>query len=219
MSAVRCYDVRAEHVVDPHSGAEKLVRGKVVIRRPEDIDSICLHQTAVTFGVHASQVRAAKGDRELAQFMRAKRVHAHVTAFDEGAFVAAYPLRHYVRHGNGANARSIGLEIEGLFNGVPGGKRSEPSGLLIEAARAACAWIVEAAQAEGITIRYVLAHRQYSSSRGSDPGWAIWQRVAIEHCEHGLGLRSIPGLTDRTGRPIPVAWDPRQAAADSSRTE
>lgn len=210
MTTIRAYDVRSEYRHDPTDRAEKLVRGRVVVRDPKAIDAICLHQTAVTFGVSSSAVRAAGGDAQLAQFMRAKRVNAHVTAFDEGAFVAAYPLRHHVNHGNGANARSIGLEIEGLFNGRPGGDRSEPTDLLVEAARAACSWIVEAAAAEGITIRHVLAHRQYASDRRADPGWALWQRVAIEHCERTLGLATLPLLTDRTGKPIPREWDPRQ---------
>lgn len=210
---IRAYDVRSEYRYDPTDTAEKTFRGRVVVRKPSAIDAICLHQTAVTFGVSASQIRAAGGDAQLAQFMRAKRVNAHVTAFDEGAFVAAYPLRHHVNHGNGANARSIGLEIEGLFNGAPGGARPEPTDLLIDAARAACTWIVEAAAAEGISIRYVLAHRQYSDDRRADPGWALWQRVALEHCERVLGLASLPTLTDRKGTPIPKVWDPRQSAA------
>lgn len=209
----RFYDVRSEYRYDPTDTAEKLFRGKVVQRDPKRIVNLCLHQTAVTFGVSASQIKAAGGDAQLAQFMRAKRVNAHCTVFDEGAAVLAYPLRNYVQHGNGANATSIGIEIEGLYNGLPGGERPEPTEVTIQTARDACSWIVSEAAKEGIAILGVVAHRQYSGDRRADPGWAIWQRIAIEHCEHVLGLSPMPTLTDRKGRPIPREWDARQSAA------
>jgi hypothetical protein len=216
MSAIRVFDIRKEYDPNYELDDEKLVKGKPVLRDVSKIDTLCLHQTACTFGVTASMIKAAGGDAQLAQFMRAKRVHCHVTAFDEGAFVAAYPLRTYVYHGNGANDESIGLEIEGLFNGKPGGTpgypRSEPSELVIEAAKAACTWIVEQAKLEGITLKYVVAHRQYADSRAGDPGWALWQRVAVEHCEKVLGLQVRLELTDRDGRPIPGVWDSRSKA-------
>jgi hypothetical protein len=215
-------DLRSQQTLSGPPKAGKLDRhGQLAMRSRGSIDAICLHQTACTFGVSPAAIRKQGGDAALAQFMRAKNVHAHVTAFDEGTFVPAYPLRAYVWHGNGANARSIGLEIEGYFNGQPGGvengnpddERTEPTELLLQTARSACTWIVEAAKLEGITIKHVLAHRQYDSSRRSDPGWAIWQHVAIEHCERALGLTPLPTLTDRDGMPIPRAWDERQSAA------
>ncbi len=132
----------------------------------------------------------------------------------------SYPLRAYVWHGNGANARSIGLEVEGFFNGQPGGfgnanpekPRTEPTELVLATARSACTWIVEAARAEGITIRHYVAHRQYASDRRSDPGWAIWQRVGVEHCEKVLGLTPLLTLAEGDGRPIPSSWDARCTA-------
>ncbi len=203
-------DLRHEQSPTGPDGAGKVVRGRLAIREPLTVDALCLHQTAVRFGASSAAVAKAKGDKVLARHRRALNVHAHVTAFDDGTFVAAYPLRAYVWHGNGANARSIGLEVEGLYNGIPGGSGVEPSDLTIETAREACTWIVEAAKAEGCTIRYVVAHRQYAASRRADPGWAIWQRVAMEHCEKVLGLALLPDLTDRDGRPIPRMWDRRQ---------
>jgi hypothetical protein len=187
-------------------------RGSLVIRDTGDIDTITLHQTACTFGAGPAAIAAAKGDKDLARHRRALRIHAHVTAFQDGTVVPAYPLRAYVFHGHGSNGRSIGLEIEGHYDGIPGGKLGDPDARTIEAAREACRWIVEAARAEGITIRYVVAHRQYSSSRRSDPGWKIWRDVAL-WCEANLGLTTIPTLTDRDGAPIPKAWDSRQSAA------
>lgn len=201
-------DLRGEQTKAGPPGAGRLDRGGgLVLRDAGSIDAICLHQTACTFGVSPGQVRAAKGDRDLAKHRRALGVHAHVTAFMTGRFVAAYPLRAYVYHGNGANGRSIGLEIEGHYDGIPGGKLGDPTVTTIDAARAALTWIIDTCADEGIKIRYLLAHRQYSDSRRSDPGWAIWQRVALDYGVRIHGLTTLPALVDGRGRPIPRAWD------------
>lgn len=206
-------DLRHEQPLSGPKLSGKLDRkGWLVQRDPREITALVLHQTAVRFGASRAAINAAKGDKDLARHRRALGVNAHVTAFDDGTFVPAYPLRAYVWHGNSSNDRSIGLECEGLYNGIPGGAADEPSDLLIQTAREACTWIVEAARAEGATIRHVLAHRQFASSRRADPGWAIWQRVAIDHCEKVLGLTPLPNLAERDGKPIPRAWDPRQAS-------
>ncbi len=197
----------------PDAKSGKIVGGRLVMRDPASIDAIVLHQTAVTFGASPAAVRAAKGDKDLARHRRALGVHAHVTAFTDGTAVAAYPLRAYVYHGNGANSRSIGLEIEGHYNGIPGGQLAEPDAATIQSAREACTWLVEAARAEGITLRYYLAHRQYSRSRRSDPGWYLWRAVGVDWCEARLGLQPLPTLVDRDGYPIPKTWDPRQGGA------
>lgn len=191
--------------------AGKVVNGRLAIREPLAVDAICLHQMAVTLGASTAAVQAAKGDRDLARHRRALGVHAHVSAFVDGTVVLAYPLRAYVWHGNGANLRSIGIECEGLYNGLPGIPGNEPPDSLIEAARLACTTVVELAAKEGVRIRHVLAHRQYAASRRADPGWAIWQRVAVEHCERVLGLTPLLTLTDRDGRPIPSVWDRRSS--------
>ncbi len=179
------------------------------MRKPETIDAVVLHQTSVTFGASRQAILAAKGDRDLARHRRALGVHAHVTAFCDGTVVPAYPLRAYVWHGNGSNARSIGLEVEGAYNGAPGGKNDEPDATTIAAAREALTWIVSEAAKEGIVIRHVLAHRQYSRTRRADPGWMLWRDVGV-WAESALGLTSLPTLTDRDGYPIPESWDPRQ---------
>jgi hypothetical protein len=206
-------DLRAEQKPggpDPKCG--KLSGGKLVMRDPASIDAVCLHQTAKFYGVAPYQVQAAKGDRALAKHRRGLNVHAHVTSWNDGAFTAAYPLRAYVHHGNGANRRSLGLEIEGHYDGIPGGKLGDPTDLTIATAREALRWLVEAARAEGMPIRHILAHRQYSSSRRSDPGWKIWRDVGV-WSEAALGLTPLPTLTDRDGAAIPKAWDSRQVAA------
>lgn len=192
--------------------AGKVTGGRLAIREPLAVDAICLHQMACTLGASTAAINAAKGDKDLARHRRALNVHAHVSAFVDGTVVLAYPLRAYVYHGNGANARSVGLECEGLYNGLPGGSGAEPPESLILAAREACSAIVTECAREGATIRHYVAHRQYAASRRADPGWAIWQRVGVEHCERVLGLTPLLTLTDRDGRPIPSSWDRRSTS-------
>ena len=192
---------------DPKCG--RIVRGKLEIRAPTQIDSIALHQTGCWLGVSTMQRLSAGGDEALARRRRAMRIHAHATTLRDGSTVVAYPLRAYVWHGNGANERSIGLEVEGLYTGHAGGSNDEPTQAVVDGARAALAWLVDAAKAEGVTIRHVLAHRQYSASRRADPGWSLWQGVAL-WAETALGLTTLPDVTDRDGKPIPKAWDARQ---------
>lgn len=189
---------------DPKCG--RIVAGKLAMRDPSTVDAICLHQTGVWFGVSREQRLAAGGDESLARHRRALKIHAHATTFRDGVTVAAYPLLAYVWHGNGANARSIGLEVEGLYNGAPGGKYDEPTPEVIRGALDAVRWLVGAAKADGATIRYIVAHRQYSRSRRADPGWSLWRGVAMS-----CGLEMLPDLTDRDGAPIPGTWDPSQS--------
>lgn len=203
-AAPRLLDLRPLQSDTGPEGACKLSKGRMVMRDPKDVDTLGLHQTGCVFGVKPYQVKAAGGDALLAQFLRAKNVHAHVTAFDEGTFAPSYPLLAYVNHGNGMNPYSIALEGEGFFNGMPGGKRGEPSDLLIDTMRAACLWIVENAAKEGAVIRYAEAHRQHSATRAGDPGHGIWKPVVMEYCVPKLGMQIRPMKTTRDGLPIPV---------------
>lgn len=193
--------------------AGKLYAGRLVMRDPREVDALCLHQMAVTLGASTAAIQAAKGDKDLARHRRAMNVHAHVSAFIDGTVVLAYPLMSYVYHGNSANARSIGIESEGLYNGRAGGSGAEPADSLIQAARDACKAAVDAAAADGATIRHYVAHRQYAASRRADPGWAIWQRVGVDYCEKVLGLTPLLSLKERDGLLIPTAWDSRSTAA------
>lgn len=194
---------------DPKCG--RIAKGSLVLRDPATIDTICLHQMAVTMGARTADVQLERGDKRRGRWRRALGVHAHVSTFIDNAVVPAYPLTAYVWHGNGANERSIGLEIEGLYNGRPGGSDSEPTDLTIATAREAVQWIVAAAASEGITIRRLVAHRQYSASRRADPGWRLWREVAL-WAESELELALDPTHAQDGGYPIPQSWDPRQSA-------
>ena len=201
----------------------KLVRGKkkhrldahglVVVRNIGDIDSITVHQTACTFG-------KAKGDPD--RYHRAFGVACHALAFSDRRVVLPNPLLWHVNHGNGFNARALGLEIEGRFPGLkgkPGTLASTPETPvtedLVETAREALRQLVELGRGLGMPIRYAHAHRQSSPTRRSDPGEELWRRVVLEYGVPELGLVTQPQLVLLTGRPpepgrpIPLAWDPQ----------
>lgn len=228
---VPMYDLRSARVASKPK--IKMLGARPVVRRPEDVDGIVLHQTAAPFGVADFQLRAAGGDRNLALARRANNVACHAMAFRPGFFVAATPLTWYVQHGNGFNARSLGLEVDGLYSGLRDDPdttpvrediqttmgRREPTVITdatVAAARAALRWLVEAGRAEGMPIRYVWAHRQSSPSRRSDPGEAWWQLLVEEYAVPELGLEPQRSLAIRStskkapgmGRPIPLEWSP-----------
>lgn len=228
----RFYDLRADRVaVAPKV---RVRGGGPVWRDPKTVDSIVLHQTAVVYQLPAKKslrdaaIKAAGGDPELALAKRASKVACHAMAFRGGFYVAATPLRWYVNHGNGLNARSLGFETDGLYSGLDDDPsttpkredldttwgRREPSILtaqIVETAIAGLTWLVTAARAEGMPIRYLFAHRQSSPNRRPDPGEGPWREIGIEAAKR-LGLEVLPDLVVTGGRPLPRSWDPRATA-------
>jgi antitoxin (DNA-binding transcriptional repressor) of toxin-antitoxin stability system len=127
-----------------------------------------------------------------------------------------------VVHGNGFNTQCIGVELDGLYEGVAGDPSTlwddpstphreqgqTPTPELIEAARAAVRWAVAVVAANGGTVSKLVAHRQSSANRRNDPGSALWQAVALPMMEE-LGLSDGgPGFRIGGGREIPREWDP-----------
>ncbi len=193
------------------SRKHRIRKGRVVRRDLRDVDTIVIHQTACTFGQGRLPTR----------HHRALGVACHSLAFNDGTIVRANPLESYVYHGNGFNARSCGLEIEGSFPGLmddPETPRREDlmthwgdddrmtpvTDLVVETASLALADMVKRLPA----VRYIVAHRQSSKNRRSDPGAELWQRVVLDYAVPELGLETRPGATRGHGRPIPKVWDP-----------
>lgn len=150
------------------------------------------------------------------------RLRAHVGIIDPqgvGTIVQVYPLNTLLWHANGLNPHTVGIEINGLFEGIEGRglpryqqhlKLCHASDAQIAAARKGLEWIQGEVARHGGTLRHVYAHRQASSTRRADPGSRVWQEVAL-WAEEQLGLETRPTVTYGQGRPIPAAWDPRQA--------
>ena len=179
-------------------------RDEVFRRLPGSIDGIVVHQTATPFGVTAKQVKAAGGDGKLAKHRRALGVGAHMTVFDTGLAVLAHPLDWYVYHGHALNARSLGLEIEGLFPGKQGSKELF-TGVLESGAQDGLEFLVRKGRELGMPIKWIWAHRQSSMTRDSDPGEEIWKKLVLGYAVSSLGLVPQHEFVSG-GKTIPTEW-------------
>lgn len=200
-------DGKRRYLADAH--------GRVVRRDPAHVDAVCLHQTACRFGPFADA-----GKRHL----RALSVPIHAMAFRDGTVVLPYPVEYCLWHGNGWNARSLGLEIEGHFAGLEADPRTRAvrgglDGYHVEgaddlpeaalaAARRAVYELVARGRAAGMPIRYLVTHRQSSEDRRADPGQLIYREVGLAYAVAELGLEALPDAHVGSGRPVPVEWDP-----------
>lgn len=188
--------------------------GRVVRRDPETVDALCLHQTACRFGPFADAEK---------RHARALGVPIHALAFRDGTVVLPYLVDYYLWHGNGWNARSLGLEVEGHFAGVEADPRTRALAPLrgssvdgadglddvaLAAARRAVYELVARGRAAGMPIRYLVAHRQSSEDRRGDPGELVYRRVGLEYAVAELGLEPLSAAHVGSGRPVPVEWDP-----------
>lgn len=207
---------RLRAVKDPKIGWVK----RVHVRAPDEIKSLCIHQTACVFGARKPDI--AQHGEARARHMRALGVAAHLVAFRDGQAVLANPLLWFVHHGNTFNATSVGIEIEGIYPGL----MDDPSTLPNEARLTAPArWedvtpftqdTLRAAQAAveyalgqlnllGARVEYVDAHRQSSMTRRADPGEEPWRKLVLEWLVPRFGLRVRPAYVVG-GRPLPDAW-------------
>lgn len=211
MTEVRILDLRAEQIVRrPDHAVDR--KGRAIVRPASTIDTVCVHQTACVFGPLADPPRRHR---------RAVDVASHAVAFRDGVGVLQTPSRWYVNGGNGWNRRSVHLEIEGHYPGTPDDPTTprredresvwghEPTPLdevTLDTARATLRVLVEAARAEGCPLAYIVAHRQSSPSRRSDPGYEIWRELVLGFAVPVLGLRTRPETVLGMGRPIPATW-------------
>jgi hypothetical protein len=169
------------------------------------VTGICLHQTACLLG-----------DRDA----RWDTVGAHVGITRAGKILWLHDFNRIVWHGNGWNAGTVGIEIDGLYAGVEGDASTvwnDPStpyreqGMTltpesVAASQMAIRWICSEVERCGGKVKALVAHRQSSNARRNDPGSAIWRSVALPmHAELGL---SDGGVGFKLGGyAIPAAWD------------
>lgn len=170
------------------------------------VTGICLHQTACVLG-----------ERDA----RWNSVGAHLGVMRSGRVAWLHDFNRLVIHGNGWNAKTVGIEIDGLYAGVDGDPRTvwnDPSTpyreqgqtLTTAALDATCEtirWIVSEVAKRGGEVTKLVAHRQSSKDRRDDPGGAIWKGIALPMMVE-LGLDDGgPGFTIG-GLAIPEEWDP-----------
>jgi N-acetylmuramoyl-L-alanine amidase len=213
---VKLYDLRGEPWSERNQKKFKRSGGMAVVRDPKMVTGITVHQTAVKYGVKDYQIHAAGGDAELALARRSLKVACHVMAFHDGFIAAPNPLAWYVYHGNGFNAYELGIEIDGNYPGVIGGKvwNSNRGGRptqvtvpLVRAAQAGIEFLVREGRKLGMPIEHIHAHRQSSATRRSDPGEELWKRVVLEYAVQVLGLIPHQAEVLKDGRPVPIEWD------------
>jgi len=170
------------------------------------VTGVCLHQTACVFGEQPE---------------RWASVGAHIGITRGGKVILLHDFNRLVVHGNGWNTECVGIEMEGMYAGIegdrrtfwqpPGGKQDPqtPTPELVEATKAAIRWIKALVESHGGKLRVLVAHRQASKDRQSDPGSALWNAVAVPlHGELGLSDGGV-GFKLGTGFAIPEAWDAR----------
>lgn len=198
------FDLTDEHELSPSKGKP----GK--LRDPSKVHTIVLHQTAVRFG--ASSRNIAKHGRQRAIHMRFYDVACHTASLRNGDVLYVNGLREYVWHGNVANRYSVGLEVEGHYEGRVGAglrKGKTPDVLdaqTIDGARRALRFTYEEGLRLGMPLKWIQPHRNYSPSRRNDPGEGLWREVALWGvCE--LGLQVDYDVARNDGRPVPTEWD------------
>lgn len=182
-----------------------------------DVYGWCLHQTACVLS----------NSHDVA---RCDTIGAHYVVYPDGRIFKLHDINRVVWHGNGWNAKTIGIEIDGLFagiEGVPSTVWRDPSeaahtvNSVTDAQIAAVKAIVRAdaieIRAHGGKPRSMVAHRQSSGDRRNDPGSKVWQQIGIPLRDE-LGLDDGgPGFALRDGyggMPIPTAWDRSRPGID-----
>ena len=178
-------------------------------RRPwKKVTGICLHQTACVLGE-----RPGRWDT----------IGAHFGVTRSGNVIWLHDMDHVVIHGNGWNAGTVGIEIDGKYEGVHGDistfwrdksdPNSTPQELTSESANATrrlIRFICEEVRRNGGEVKVLVAHRQASVNRRNDPGSQIWTEVALPIIDElGLDDGGV-GFKIGNGYPIPEAWDPKK---------
>jgi peptidoglycan hydrolase-like protein with peptidoglycan-binding domain len=204
-----------DHPLKKGSGTRKLA----------DINGVTLHQTACVLGEKESKWY---------------NVACHIGITRDGKILHNNDFIKKVRHGNGFNTKTIGIELDGHFAGeesydeekdewVPNLKtywrpKSRPDRMplsitdaQVEACKEAIRWVKRVVDGAGGDFKYILAHRQSSPSRVSDPGEKTWRLVVLPLLEEldmsdGGDDYYILDSKGRAGKPIPGSWDPERHA-------
>jgi N-acetyl-anhydromuramyl-L-alanine amidase AmpD len=169
------------------------------------ITGITLHQTACVMG-----------ERPL----RWATLGAHLGVTREGRVIWVHDFEKLTVHAHGFNSNTVGIEMDGTYAGVEGDDRTfwrprdepnrqpqTPTAELVEAAKATVRWICAEVARHGGRVELLVAHRQASSDRQSDPGSALWQQVGMAlHTELGLSDGGA-GYRIGDGYAIPERWD------------
>lgn len=170
------------------------------------ITGTCLHQTACVFANNPE---------------RMVNVGAHIVVAEANVYLL-HDFDRIIWHGNGWNNGTVGVEVNGLFAGIQGrpetvwndpdtSKRDVASPLTqvtLDTTKSVVRWIYRVIARHGGKMNALVAHRQASKSRQSDPGSGIWKGAALPLMEElGVSDGGIGFILG--GYAIPEDWDPR----------
>jgi len=150
-----------------------------------------------------------------------RRLNAHVGVTQEGRIALVNDPTDMIWHAQGLSQKTIGIEIEGNFEGIAGytktlweggGPAAELTGEQLEALEVVFQWLDQEFTENGATWSRVQAHRQSSRTRAGDPGSEIWQKIGIPWINTLYATDGGPSWCTGSGRPIPEDWDPRYTA-------
>lgn len=209
-------DRRAFHTPSYRDSHGKLVHYEPTLRDWAETTGATLHQTACNMGERIE---------------RYDTIGAHYAVLLSGRVIRLCDNNRVVFHGNGWNARCVGIEVNGLY----AGREDDPNTALDEALRSTwddpstptreqpmkttpramfatrnlVRWIRWDVARNGGAMTKLVAHRQSSEDRRNDPGEAIWKAVALPlHAELGLDDGGV-SFKLGSGYAIPECWDPR----------
>lgn len=179
-------------------------------------------------GVTYHQTACDMGEREARYYT----IGAHFAVLRNGKVLWMCDPNRIVYHGNGWNARCVGIEVNGLYSGLeddpttaknesmlttwddPDTKiRETPMVVTAEslvALRNLTRWLKWYGKQNGADVKFLVSHRQSSMDRRNDPGETLWQEGAVPlHDELGM---SDGGVGFKIGGyAVPAQWDERCA--------
>jgi hypothetical protein len=175
-------------------------------RQWSQIDSVVLHQTACVLGGEPRRWRSVP-------------IHYGITR--EGVILQLHDDESLLWHAHALNRFSVGVEIDGYFEGIQGQRKTcwvppdnaperqplRPSIAQIESAKQLIRYLGGLFAARGGRLTKILAHRQGTNTRRPDPGSEIWQTIALP-MQRELALKPSHDLVWGKGQPIPREWDP-----------
>lgn len=209
-------DLRKHH--QPRVTVDGVAKAYSPPSRPwSEFTGITYHQTACDMGESEARYYS---------------IGAHFVVLRSGRVLWMCDPNRIVYHGNGWNARCVGVEVNGLYPGLeddPGTAdnealkttwddpttpaREKPMSVTPQAMaslRNLTRWLRWYGKQNGAKVDFLVAHRQSSMDRENDPGQAIWRQAAVPlHAELGMSDGGV-GFTIG-GYAIPEKWDPRCA--------
>lgn len=229
--AVRAYQskhgIEADGIVGPATWA--LIRGKVQEVDCSIVDIRDTHARPRLYGKKRNWSNIIgvtlhqTGCNMPADPQKWRNLNAHYGITKEGVIVWANDETDMIWHGNNLSQATIGVEIEGNFEGVSGlpatlWKGGGPACYLTDAQLMASGSLfvhLSNRFVENDSLwRKVYAHRQSSGTRRGDPGSEIWQKIALPWIQ-GLAMPSMDGGPEfhlDSGKPIPDSWDSSRIA-------